>query len=321
MPGKKKLTANPAPKTLDEAFQDFVAEKQALNRSTATITNLENSIEKFESFIESQGLSNSVKDLRVEIIQQFSRFNLDEGMKGTTLNHYLRDIRTFCYWCMRQRLCSSCKISLVSEQQTIVETYTDEEALRLIEKPRDTERFTVWRSWAVINFALATGARAGTICNLRVGDIDIKHKEISIRKTKTRIAQVLPLSDALIKALKDYMRKWRFDCDNDAFLFPNEQDKQLTTNALKLSIGKYNNSRGVEKTSIHAFRHTFAKDYIRNDGNVLKLQRILGHSTLEMTKHYVSLFSEDLKKDYEDFSPLDKLKSGTNRKSAFRKSR
>ncbi len=43
------------------------------------------------------------------------------------------------------------------------------------------------------------------------------------------------------------------------------------------------------------------------------LQKILGHSTLAMTRRYVKLFSEDIKEDYDKFSPLD-----TNRRNAKR---
>jgi integrase/recombinase XerD len=45
----------------------------------------------------------------------------------------------------------------------------------------------------------------------------------------------------------------------------------------------------------HALRHTFAVNFIRDGGDVFSLQRILGHASLEMTKRYVNLQTEDLK--------------------------
>ena len=49
-------------------------------------------------------------------------------------------------------------------------------------------------------------------------------------------------------------------------------------------IVKYNNSRGVERTSIHAFRHTFARKYLVDcGGDAFSLQRLMDHSTLKMT--------------------------------------
>ena len=73
------------------------------------------------------------------------------------------------------------------------------------------------------------------------------------------------------------------------------------------AVRKCNISRGVTKTSLHLFRHTFAKNYIIAGGDSVYLQRLLGHSTLSMTNHYVRLYSTDLQKNYDKFNPLDNL--------------
>ena len=57
----------------------------------------------------------------------------------------------------------------------------------------------------------------------------------------------------------------------------------------------------------------FAKDWIRNTGDVFRLQKLLGHTTLEMTRQYVNMFNEDLKQGFEDYNPLDRLKKASSR--------
>lgn len=240
-------------------------------------------------------------------------------MKPTTLNHYIRDIRAFLYWCMEKKLFGEFKIKLVKEQEVIKETYSDEELGRLLARPAKNAPFVDWRTWAIVNWVLATGNRAATVCSVRLSDINFKKREININKTKTNKAMIIPLSPALQTALNDYIRKWRSEADDDGFLFPNIGEEELTVNALRLSLHRYNRSRDVEKTSIHALRHTFAKNWIRNTGDVFRLQKLLGHSSLEMTRRYVNMFSEDLKEGFETYNPLDKLKksvSRTNKMSA-----
>lgn len=91
-------------------------------------------------------------------------------------------------------------------------------------------------------------------------------------------------------------------------LFPSDADQPMTENGLRCSIANYNRKRGVEKTSIHLFRHTFARKYLVDcGGNAFTLQKLLGHSTLDMTKHYCAIYDVDLIKDFDEFSPLSQL--------------
>jgi site-specific recombinase XerD len=56
----------------------------------------------------------------------------------------------------------------------------------------------------------------------------------------------------------------------------------------------------------HALRHTFAVNYIRRGGSVFHLQKVLGHSTLDMTRRYANLVTADLQAVHERISLLAK---------------
>ena len=74
---------------------------------------------------------------------------------------------------------------------------------------------------------------------------------------------------------------------------------------MQQAISLYNRNKGVSKTSGHLFRHTFAKKYIVAGGNMTKLQKLLGHSTLTMTMHYINLYGSDLAENYDKLNPLN----------------
>lgn len=95
----------------------------------------------------------------------------------------------------------------------------------------------------------------------------------------------------------------------------------MTENALKLSIRDYNAARGVKKTSVHALRHTFAKLWIHNNGDVFRLQKMLGHSTLDMTRNYVNLFAVDLKEGFDEYSPLDRMVRKRRKKHTIKRNK
>lgn len=92
------------------------------------------------------------------------------------------------------------------------------------------------------------------------------------------------------------------------FLFCNVYGKQLVRSTVYHSFYDYNKKRGIEKTGMHRYRHTFAKKWVLMGGNVVTLQKILGHSSLDITQNYLNLLVSDLKKDVEEFNILREFK-------------
>ena len=92
-------------------------------------------------------------------------------------------------------------------------------------------------------------------------------------------------------------------------MFPSQEGGKLNTNGFRLALKKLAEQGGLNKDLIHpyALRHTFAINFLKAGGDVFKLQRILGHKTLEMTKRYVQWTSEDLQEDYDRMSPAEKF--------------
>lgn len=212
------------------------------------------------------------------------------------------------------------KIELLRGQEETLKTFTEEEQHALTEKPRNKKSFTEWRTWAIVNWVLATGNRASTVCNIKMQDVKIDKREIILTYTKNNKPQIIPMSPALQTVLKEYKRVWRDEADDEDYLFCNQGNDKLTTNALRLSFARYCEDRGVEKTNIHGLRHSFARGWIKNNGNTFRLQKMLGHSTLDMTKKYVNLFNEDMREDFEKYNPLDNLKKNASRRKLVKRS-
>jgi integrase/recombinase XerD len=63
----------------------------------------------------------------------------------------------------------------------------------------------------------------------------------------------------------------------------------------------------VDNLHPHACRHTFSVRYLVNGGDAFSLQKILGHTSLEMTRKYVNMASDDVKEKHRRFSPMDNL--------------
>lgn len=310
--GVKKSLKNSLSTTISfqDLFSFFLAAKKASNLAEATIKNYEDTEKNFTKIF-GEGITAS--DITENTVITYINYLQDKGLNGVSINTRLRTLRAILYWGMDRGYITPFKIHLVKEQEVIVDTYTREELKALLKKPKKKDDFREWRTWAIINYILATGNRAATVRNIKMEDVDFKSKEVILAHTKNKRAQVVPISSTLESVLKEYVSLWRARAKPTDFLFCGINEAQLSDTSIHQSIRKYNHSRGVQKTGLHALRHTFAKEWIMNNGDVFRLQKLLGHSTLDMTKRYVRMFNQDLKQDFDVYNPLDNLNKSFNR--------
>ena len=62
----------------------------------------------------------------------------DSGMTANSVNHYIRSVKVFLYWCMEQGKIAPFKIKMVKAQETIKDVYMQEELCALIQPPKRT---------------------------------------------------------------------------------------------------------------------------------------------------------------------------------------
>lgn len=191
-----------------------------------------------------------------------------------TIKSYMIGLRTILYYFMNLGYTRSFQIHLPKTGQKLKKTYTDREIELLLKKPNLKEcSFTEYRNWAIVNFLLGTAVRVSTMLNIKIEDIDFESGFICLRKLKNRSQYYIPISHTLSAVLKEFL-KYRKGKPED-YLFCTQYGEKLTRDGVESSIRRYNRKRGVNKTSIHAFRHNFAKDWILKGGDMFRLQKIL----------------------------------------------
>lgn len=295
-----------------EAASLFIQEKEAMNLVHSTIHNYERTIGGFGEYFEFTD-ETAINEVTLQKIYQFINHLKKQDLSAYSVRHYITQMKVFLYWCMERKYIEPYKIPLPKAQEEQPKFYNDDEIAALLEKPKRGAGFVEWRNWTMTAWILATGNRASTVCDVKLKDIDYGRKEIILHHTKNKRAQIVPLSSALESAIKEYIRIWRKGADKEAYLFPTQDDfKNNATNTSK-SFRLYCDARGVKHKGVHGLRHTFARLWVKNGGNTFQLQKILGHSTLQMTERYVKLFGDDLKEGFDDYSPLDTIRRKTAR--------
>lgn len=293
-------------KRIEEFVEQFILECEIKNLSKWTIAYYRQALKPFLQFLNQNSIK-FVTEITKEVLNDFVIYLKSSIENTTTINSYLRGIRAFLNYLIKEEILENkIELRLLKEEEKIKETYSEEDIKKLIKKP-DLKRcsFAEYRNWVLVQYLLETGNRLSSVINIKVGDVDLQNCIVEIKHSKNKSHYFSPISRSMCKILKDYIRTWGLK--EDDYLFPTQNGLQMTKNAIQKAIRDYNTRRGVKLTSIHAFRHTFAKNYIASGGNPFKLKQLLGHKTLEITNRYVKLYSEDLKKDFEEHSIIERF--------------
>ena len=170
----KKIQKNAV--RFDNLKQDFLDDKKYSGTAEATLNGYRYDITRFLKFLSDEQLAVNEAGFKRYVIHL-----TDTGVTANSVNHYIRSVKVFLYWCMEQDEIAPFKIKMVKAQETIKDVYTEEELCALIQPPKREDSFVVWRSWAIINFILGTAAREATVCEMQMQDISFDGQTITFR--------------------------------------------------------------------------------------------------------------------------------------------
>lgn len=147
------------------------------------------------------------------------------------------------------------------------------------------------RGYAIVRCALDMGLRAGEIANLLVGDIDWRDGTVTLKGTKSRRQDVLPLPMATGQALADYLQHER-PATASLAIFVRRRDScdiQITTDAVQKVIRRACRRVGLPDSGSHVLRHTLACRLVESGSSLKEVADVLRHRSLETTRIYAKL--------------------------------
>jgi len=152
------------------------------------------------------------------------------------------------------------------------------------------------RGYAIVRCALDMGLRAGEIAKLSIGDIDWRDGTLTLKGTKSRRQDILPLPMATGQALADYLQYERPACASPS-LFVRRRDSRdipITTEAVQKVIRRACRRAGLPQAGAHALRHTLACRMLENGSSLKEVADVLRHRSLETTRIYAKLDTPNL---------------------------
>jgi integrase/recombinase XerD len=305
MTRKKQIMLLERGKTYQELFENYIRFCKIQKLADETIKTY---FHHHKYFLKFAGENLICEDINQNFMDEYKLYLIEKGLNGVSVNSNTHNISPVIKYgiktgCIRGKI----EFKQVKEEYKLKELYSKEELQILLTKPNIKKcSFSVYRDYAIINMFVGTGIRAKELRSIKIRDIDLDNSLLRLQITKNKRARYIPISITLKNVLTEYLAFRSYKTEDD-YLFSNIFGDMMPRTTLQMSITKYCKKRGLNKYSLHLFRHTYCTNYLRLGGSPFILQRIMGHSSMKMVNHYLALNTDDLQKDSDLFNPLEQI--------------
>lgn len=303
--------------TIQDALLGYWLERRR-NVSPATVKDYSLTFNRFVAWLPA---NIPIEAITADHVRQFlNAMQRQHKLRGKTLANYWTALSSLWTWAeaeLRIPHIIRNRVACPEYRRPAILPYTRQEITAMLEA---TGQNSAWRSRngrqvrsvrpealrdrAILLTLLDSGLRASELCNLTIGDHDNRNGQLHIRKGKGGKDRYVYLGDSSRKAIWRYLAS-RPGAPPTAPLFATKTGGHIERNSLGNMIESTAKRANVEHPTIHRFRHTFGITFLRNGGNVLELQQLLGHEKLETVRIYASLAQIDLEQAQRRASPAD----------------
>lgn len=298
--------------TLSEAIEQFLYAKRVRRLSPNTLRDYERTLRRFRDFLSG--------DTHIEEIapSHVRRFMASIKLSNKSLLNIYVGLSSFWSWMVREEICDQNlmhKVERPRPEIRAISPFTRAEIEQLFQsieksavysrpgkKPCSHRLKDYYRNRAILLILLDTGMRASELCGIRFIDF--------LNRTQVRVfgkgskERILPLSEATIRAIEEYVDKERPPVrDQHEHVFVTISGKRLFASDLYHRVSRIGQRAGIHANP-HRFRHTFAINFLRNGGDIYALQAMLGHTSLEMVKRYLAIARADVETAHKKASPV-----------------
>ncbi|MBL0299792.1 MAG: tyrosine-type recombinase/integrase [Betaproteobacteria bacterium] len=178
---------------------------------------------------------------------------------------------------------------------SLPKTLTAEEIKQLIDSLGQTGR-SLRRADAIVRCALDLGLRSGEVARLSLDDIDWRAGKITLRRTKSRREDVLPLPATTAEAIAAYLQFERPKTCNRAVFVRHiaPRDEPVGPDMVRKTIRQAYARAGLPYTRSHLLRHTMANRLLAGGSSLKEVADVLRHRSLNTTLIYAKLDSRNL---------------------------
>ncbi|EJL39907.1 tyrosine recombinase [Brevibacillus panacihumi W25] len=275
-----------------EVVQKFLQHMQAIERSPETISGYSKDLEMFTRFMEKRyNGAFYIEEVKVSDLESFLEQLQRQGQAPASRSRRLYTLRSFFDYAYKKEFVKR-NIALSVEppklQQKERTHLSESEVMQLV----DAIEHPLIK--LVVLTLYYTGLRISECLNLTLDTVDLDEKRIRVIAGKGNKDRTVPISDKLLPLLVEYVKKQRPKVSSNYF-FATGKTGMLSPVYVNRVLGEtVTKLKWKKKVTAHILRHSFASQLVKKEVNLVKIQKLLGHSSLKVTSIYTHSNIEEL---------------------------
>lgn len=285
-----------------DKFLDYISVEKRYSQNT--LVSYKKDLEDLLLFISETEGTEDLKKVDKKIIRNFIVSLSEKKIQKRSINRKLSSLRSFYLYLLKigeiqvspletipsLKFYAEKQIPISEEEMEILGEILEKEPENLLEK-------------LIIETLYQTGMRKSELCNILLEQVDFSKSEIFV-KGKGNKQRVVPISENLLKQMREYMVIRKPNEDSGIYFFVRENGKKLSEKFVYSVVNRYLSLITLKKKkSPHILRHSFATHVLNNGAEISKVKKILGHSSLASTQVYTNGNIEQLKRVFNQAHP------------------
>ena len=285
-----------------DKFLDYISVEKRYSQNT--LVSYKKDLEDLLLFISETEGTEDLKKVDKKIIRNFIVSLSEKKIQKRSINRKLSSLRSFYLYLLKigeiqvspletipsLKFYAEKQIPISEEEMEILGEILEKEPENLLEK-------------LIIETLYQTGMRKSELCNILLEQVDFSKSEIFV-KGKGNKQRVVPISENLLKQMREYTAIRKPNEDSGIYFFVRENGKKLSEKFVYSVVNRYLSLITLKKKkSPHILRHSFATHVLNNGAEISKVKKILGHSSLASTQVYTNGNIEQLKRVFNQAHP------------------
>jgi integrase/recombinase XerC len=285
-----------------DKFLDYISVEKRYSQNT--LVSYKKDLEDLLLFISETEGTEDLKKVDKKIIRNFIVSLSEKKIQKRSINRKLSSLRSFYLYLLKigeiqvSPLETIPSLKFYAEKQIPISEEEMENLGEILEKESGNSLEKL-----IIEMLYQTGMRKSELCNILLEQVDFSKSEIFV-KGKGNKQRVVPISENLLKQMREYTAIRKPNEDSGIYFFVRENGKKLSEKFVYSVVNRYLSLITLKKKkSPHILRHSFATHVLNNGAEISKVKKILGHSSLASTQVYTNGNIEQLKRVFNQAHP------------------